>query len=136
MSKRIAAIVALVVVFAATAAVGFLIWQDRTGEDGDASASAADSGSGRIESPAAKGLTNPLRPATDAGTDVGASVDSEFALEPAPVTLPVKYRVKHPPAAGVLFDVDSGEVLWERHPTVERPIASLTKMMTALIVAE
>ncbi len=38
--------------------------------------------------------------------------------------------------AGLLFDVDTGEVLWARRPTVERPIASLTKMMTALLIAE
>jgi D-alanyl-D-alanine carboxypeptidase len=49
--------------------------------------------------------------------------------------LPVRYRFKHPPLAGILFDVQSGEVLWQRHPRLKHPIASLTKMMTALIVA-
>jgi D-alanyl-D-alanine carboxypeptidase len=40
-------------------------------------------------------------------------------------------------SAGILFDVRSGQVLWERDPTAEHPIASLTKMMTALLtVAE
>jgi D-alanyl-D-alanine carboxypeptidase (penicillin-binding protein 5/6) len=37
--------------------------------------------------------------------------------------------------SGVLFDVDSGRVLWRRDPMRVLPIASLTKMMTALIVA-
>jgi D-alanyl-D-alanine carboxypeptidase len=37
--------------------------------------------------------------------------------------------------AGLLFDVNSGRVLWERDPTRRLPIASLTKMMTALVVA-
>ncbi len=41
-----------------------------------------------------------------------------------------------PPRAGMLFDLDSGEVLWSRNPTRQLPIASITKMMTALIVAE
>ena len=41
---------------------------------------------------------------------------------------------RKPPAAGLLFDVDTGQVLWRRHPTARRPIASLTKMMTALVV--
>jgi D-alanyl-D-alanine carboxypeptidase (penicillin-binding protein 5/6) len=50
--------------------------------------------------------------------------------------LPVRVRLKRPPTAGLLFDVDSGEVLWARRPGVELPIASLTKMMTALIIAE
>jgi D-alanyl-D-alanine carboxypeptidase (penicillin-binding protein 5/6) len=48
----------------------------------------------------------------------------------------VQPRLKEPPAAGLLFDVDTGEVLWARNPGAERPIASLTKMMTALIIAE
>ena len=42
---------------------------------------------------------------------------------------------KRPPKAGVLFDVDTGRVLWRRNPTRHLPIASLTKMLTALIVA-
>jgi D-alanyl-D-alanine carboxypeptidase (penicillin-binding protein 5/6) len=45
-------------------------------------------------------------------------------------------RMKKPPAAGVLFDVDSGEVLWQRHPRGLHPMASLTKMMTALLISE
>jgi D-alanyl-D-alanine carboxypeptidase len=41
----------------------------------------------------------------------------------------------HPPRAGILFDVDSGRVLWQRKPGRQLPIASLTKMITALIIA-
>jgi D-alanyl-D-alanine carboxypeptidase len=40
------------------------------------------------------------------------------------------------PRAGLLFDVRSGAVLWEHDPLRHLRIASLTKMMTALIVAE
>lgn len=41
----------------------------------------------------------------------------------------------HRPAlAGTLVDLDSGRVLWQRAPTRVLPIASLTKMMTALLV--
>jgi len=36
-------------------------------------------------------------------------------------------------SAGMLFDVRTGQVLWERNPTAQHPIASLTKMMTALL---
>jgi D-alanyl-D-alanine carboxypeptidase len=43
---------------------------------------------------------------------------------------------KKPPRAGLLFDVDSGQVLWRRHPLARMPIASLTKIMTALIVVD
>jgi D-alanyl-D-alanine carboxypeptidase len=40
------------------------------------------------------------------------------------------------PRAGLLVDLDTGEVLWRRNPTRRLPIASLTKMMTALVVAQ
>jgi serine-type D-Ala-D-Ala carboxypeptidase (penicillin-binding protein 5/6) len=59
-----------------------------------------------------------------------------FAVETADPPYLVTPRFKQPPGAGLLFDVDTGEVLWARNPAVERPIASLTKMMTALIIAE
>jgi len=36
--------------------------------------------------------------------------------------------------SGLLFDVTTGQVLWARNPTQVVPIASLTKMMTALVV--
>ncbi len=49
---------------------------------------------------------------------------------------PVALRFKRPPAAGLLFDLDTGRVLWRRHPRRVRPMASLTKMMTALVVAD
>src|SRR5437899_488830 len=48
---------------------------------------------------------------------------------------PVHLRFAVPPQAGLLFDLDTGEVLWRRNPTKVLPIASLTKIMTALVVA-
>ena len=44
--------------------------------------------------------------------------------------------LRHPPSSGLVFDVKSGEVLWRLHPRRPLPIASLTKIMTALLVAE
>ncbi len=38
--------------------------------------------------------------------------------------------------AGVVFDLRSGRVLWERHGASALPVASLTKVMTALLVVE
>jgi D-alanyl-D-alanine carboxypeptidase len=43
-------------------------------------------------------------------------------------------RFHRQPRAGILVDLDSGRVLWARHPTEVVPIASLTKMMTAYLV--
>ncbi len=57
-------------------------------------------------------------------------------LKPADETLPIERDFKQAPRAGILFDVDTGRVLWERHPRRELPIASLTKMMTALVIAD
>jgi D-alanyl-D-alanine carboxypeptidase len=57
-------------------------------------------------------------------------------LRPAAADLPVDRSFKRAPRAGILFDVETGRVLWERHPRRQLPIASLTKMMTALVVAE
>lgn len=45
-------------------------------------------------------------------------------------------RFKHAPRAALVFDLDSGAVLWQHNAEKRLPMASLTKMMTALLVAE
>src|SRR3954454_10707089 len=45
-------------------------------------------------------------------------------------------RFQDPPHAGIVFDVKTGEVLWRHNPLKRTPIASLTKIMTALLVVE
>jgi D-alanyl-D-alanine carboxypeptidase (penicillin-binding protein 5/6) len=45
-------------------------------------------------------------------------------------------RMRRPPAAALLFDVSSGEVLWRHRPLTRLPVASLTKIMTAVAVTE
>jgi serine-type D-Ala-D-Ala carboxypeptidase (penicillin-binding protein 5/6) len=52
----------------------------------------------------------------------------------APAQKPLRVKLKQPPRSGLLFDVRSGRVLWERDPNQSLPIASLTKMMTAIVV--
>lgn len=46
----------------------------------------------------------------------------------------VHVKLKRPPRSAILFDVRTGRVLWSYHPGIEVPIASLTKMMTSVIV--
>jgi serine-type D-Ala-D-Ala carboxypeptidase (penicillin-binding protein 5/6) len=46
----------------------------------------------------------------------------------------VQIHFGHPPRSGLLFDLDTGRILWRKDPTRILPIASLTKMMTALVV--
>jgi serine-type D-Ala-D-Ala carboxypeptidase (penicillin-binding protein 5/6) len=62
---------------------------------------------------------------------------SPFALEHAGGRLPVdvKFAPGNQPRSGLLFDVDTGRVLWRHDAGRRLPIASLTKMMTALIIA-
>jgi serine-type D-Ala-D-Ala carboxypeptidase (penicillin-binding protein 5/6) len=59
-----------------------------------------------------------------------------LTLELAATADPVIVPFKRPPRSGLLFDLDTGEVLWRRLPSRVLPIASLTKMMTALIVVQ
>ena len=67
-------------------------------------------------------------------------------LPPAPPSSPASVALEgddafdlhfklRPPRAGIVFDLDTGDVLWRRRPFERRPIASLTKVMTALVVA-
>jgi serine-type D-Ala-D-Ala carboxypeptidase (penicillin-binding protein 5/6) len=57
-----------------------------------------------------------------------------LTLELAATADSVIVPFKHPPRSGLLFDLDTGQVLWRHLPDRVLPIASLTKMMTALIV--
>jgi serine-type D-Ala-D-Ala carboxypeptidase (penicillin-binding protein 5/6) len=68
---------------------------------------------------------------------------SGLPLGPPPLHLhfpagpdPVQVRFALPPRSGLLVDLDNGAVLWQRDPAARLPIASLTKMMTALIVVQ
>jgi D-alanyl-D-alanine carboxypeptidase len=45
----------------------------------------------------------------------------------------VQIDFHHPPRAGLLFNLETGQVLWQRNAGLRVPIASLTKMMTALL---
>jgi D-alanyl-D-alanine carboxypeptidase len=57
---------------------------------------------------------------------------TEYGIKLAPAREQVRVNPKHL-RGGLLFDVHTGEVLWERASGRELPIASLTKMMTALV---
>jgi D-alanyl-D-alanine carboxypeptidase len=48
----------------------------------------------------------------------------------------VTLRFHKPPRSGLMFDLDTGRVLWRHEPERVLPIASLTKMMTALVVVD
>ena len=140
MSRRAAAIAA-VVCLAWTAAGALLLWP----EGGDRDTSSASSGSTVADSePSPSVEPEPSTDASEAGeaeirtpsAPAAPATPGPYAVERVHGPHEVAPRLKRPPGAGLLFDVDSGEVLWARNPGRPRPIASLTKMLTALIVAE
>ena len=78
-------------------------------------------------------------PLLDSGTAPlagGGTAPSPLAVQLDSVRDPVRMRFRRPPRSGLVFDVDTGEVLWRQRPERVLPIASLTKMMTALVVVD
>jgi len=120
--RRAPAVLALLVVLAAAAAAVYLVAERRGGDETTAREQppqARVAGGLEESEPLAGGGTapSPLAVRLDQGGD------------------PVRTRFKKMPRSGLLFDIDTGRVLWRHQPTRVLPIASLTKMMTALIVA-
>jgi serine-type D-Ala-D-Ala carboxypeptidase (penicillin-binding protein 5/6) len=54
------------------------------------------------------------------------------ALGPSPARVRLRQGIR----SGLAFDAQSGRVLWSRDPLRVLPVASLTKLMTALLVVE
>ena len=82
---------------------------------------------------AAAQATAELPPLPDA--EPGASPPSPSATAGAGVDA-FRLRFNRQPRAGLVFDVDTGEILWRLRPVRRLPVASLTKVMTALLVVE
>jgi D-alanyl-D-alanine carboxypeptidase len=104
---------------------------------GDAAAASATSQVGRagVAGGAAGAASGPATAspaaAAAAASALGAPGATSLALADANAVGP---RFGAQPRAGILFDIDTGRVLWQRDATKILPIASLTKMMTALLV--
>jgi D-alanyl-D-alanine carboxypeptidase (penicillin-binding protein 5/6) len=81
----------------------------------------------------------PQAPLTDTGTAPlagGGTAPSPLAVRLDGTSDSVSVKFKRPPRSALLFDLDTGRVLYRREPTKVLPIASLTKMMTALVVVD
>jgi serine-type D-Ala-D-Ala carboxypeptidase (penicillin-binding protein 5/6) len=91
------------------------------------------------EPPAPQRAARPTAPAFADGAPAplagGGTAPSPLSVRLEDPRDAVRLRFKHPPRSGLMFDLDTGRVLWRRDPTRVLPIASLTKMMTALLVA-
>ncbi len=95
-----------------------------------------DDGSGRHGGVRPDSLAQPAKPPTALGrAAAGGGEQSRFAVKLTGADL-VRLRFSNRPRAGLMFDVRTGRVLWRLDPTRRLPIASLTKMMTALVVVE
>jgi serine-type D-Ala-D-Ala carboxypeptidase (penicillin-binding protein 5/6) len=106
----------LIVVLVALVAFAVMVWRVLPLTDRDA---------GRIPTSALTGLAEP---STDGGVPVPAGM--------APLDLRGASKRGLPgvqATAGIVVDVESGQVLWARKPHAKRPVASLTKLMTALL---
>jgi D-alanyl-D-alanine carboxypeptidase len=89
------------------------------------------SGGGGGSSPSAGGgdvtaATSPSKPETNVPPGISLV---------GPNTFRVRFKGGKPRAA-LVFDMKTGRVLYRRNPTTRLPIASLTKIMTALIVVD
>jgi len=77
------------------------------------------------------------------GPNAPAQPEPGGSLEPrsiAPIRLTgvdaFRIRFRREPAAALVFDLDSGDVLYRLRPLKVLPMASLTKIMTALVVSD
>lgn len=79
--------------------------------------------------------TSELPPLASEGTPAAAVPPSPSATAAAGVDA-FRLTFKRPPRAGLVFDVETGDILWRHHPVRRLPVASLTKVMTALLVVD
>jgi serine-type D-Ala-D-Ala carboxypeptidase (penicillin-binding protein 5/6) len=120
-------LVALVALLAAPAAVATAAWLARDHHDPGRGATRVPLAAGAAPAPGPRGLNREPSPLVETPpvTDVPLNGVDSFHI-----------RMKKPPRAALVFDVDTGEVLLRRRPLARMPIASLTKIMTALIATE
>jgi D-alanyl-D-alanine carboxypeptidase (penicillin-binding protein 5/6) len=90
--------------------------------------------------PDAQGATNPVA-ISSPGPAITATVPAASATKTAgPSAGPVLDAVGAPLGVkakeGILVDATTGQVLWSKDANVPRPIASITKVMTALVILQ
>jgi serine-type D-Ala-D-Ala carboxypeptidase (penicillin-binding protein 5/6) len=123
--RRLTALAALLIL--AVAVVGGLAFASRSGERAHATAHSTLAHRSRTSAPVAAATSSP------AGFALGKPALALSGIS-TPAKNPVHIYFKHPPRAGLLFNLTTGQVLWQRNAYVRMPIASLTKMMTALLI--
>ena len=89
----------------------------------------------RAEGPATSPFHGPVIVPAPRTVPAKLPARSSYAITSAPAREQVTVKHKLRLRSGLLFDVNTGQLLWARNPARVMPMASLTKMMTALIVA-
>ena len=119
--RRWPALLAVLVLLGAGVAAGLTLAPDHARQAARAPATPT------VEAPLSDSGPAPLAGGGTAPSPLSVRLDDPRDL--------VRLRFKHPPRSGLMFDLDTGQVLWRRDPTRVLPIASLTKMMTAVLIA-
>jgi D-alanyl-D-alanine carboxypeptidase (penicillin-binding protein 5/6) len=96
-----------------------------------ANGGANGTGSGTLR-PAGAPLDQPHR--SPAGFPLGRPSLALNLSDPA--ADPLHLGFPEPPHAGIVIDLDTGRVLWQHNPLARLRVASLTKMMTALLTVK
>ena len=116
--------VLLVVLAALVASAGTGVYLVQGTDDGDTSTTASRSPA--PATPDRSEVQTPTRPATQVPPGISLVGPNAFN---------VRLKAGQPRTA-MVFDMRTGRVLYKRNPTGRMPIASLTKIMTALIVVD
>jgi D-alanyl-D-alanine carboxypeptidase (penicillin-binding protein 5/6) len=142
--RRALAIGTMAVVVAAIAAVLVLSHSSLTHGSPSTSSSGTTNRDGRSHAgrSAMPGATSRVSGSTSTASSTDPTLSpAGLPLGHPPLTLdlsgaedPVQASFHNPPRAGLLFDLNTGRVLWQLNPLEHLHIASLTKMMTALRV--
>jgi serine-type D-Ala-D-Ala carboxypeptidase (penicillin-binding protein 5/6) len=118
--RRLATVLAVLVPVAGVALAWYLL-ADNGGAIAGHSPAVASSGA------AVKKASTPAPAVTPPASPLAVSLAGADAFQ---------LQFKDPPSAALVFDVKTGRVLWRLNPVERLPIASITKLMTALVVAE
>src|SRR4051794_11109157 len=114
--------VATLLTLVALAASGATVWYLVSGKDDSSSETAAAS----PDRPPSAPVETPTRPSTKVPPGISLVGPNAFNV-----------RLKSgKPRAAMVFDMKTGRVLYKRNPSGHMPMASLTKIMTALIVVD
>jgi serine-type D-Ala-D-Ala carboxypeptidase (penicillin-binding protein 5/6) len=130
--RRLAAFAVIVLAAAAVLAneIGLANGSGGDGHGHAATRHASAKHAARLTSSATTGPRSPV------GLPLAKPALALAGISKPPQQDPVQVNFAHPPRAGLLFNLTTGQVLWQHNALVRMPIASLTKLMTALLAVQ